>query len=168
MEMGLTRILRRCKRMHRRKEMRRDSPTPDHEDTFATPAIATSSRETGERWPVQCSFQRNLVGSQGVITIEFPAPDLLARSERDGTLSSSGQTLRTSPVVVDARGYRRRARFTLAVEDLLVQLKERRHPKLSWREIKRHFPNRTIGTLQVHFSTQLKGRCSPLRPALKR
>ena len=141
--------------------------TPGHDDSSATPATSTSSGVTGERWPVHCVFQRRLVGSQDVITIEFSAFDLRAPSERDAVLSSSDQTPRTTPVVVAGRGSRHRARFTQAEEDLLVELKERRRPKLSWREIKTYFPNRTIGSLQMHFSTQLKGKRLSKRHALK-
>jgi hypothetical protein len=52
------------------------------------------------------------------------------------------------PILRDACGSRRRARFSRAEEDLLIKLKERRDLKLSWREIQRHFPNWTIGSLQ--------------------
>ena len=63
-----------------------------------------------------------------------------------------------TPIVVAAQRGKPRARFSKEEEDLLIELKERRDPKLSWREIQRHFPIRTIGSLQVRYSTQLKGR----------
>jgi hypothetical protein len=99
-----------------------------------------------------------MIGSQEVISIEVPAFDLYARSGRDSALSCSGDTSQTTPIRGAARQGRRGAGFLRAEEDLLVELKERREPKLSWREIKRHFPNRTTGSLQVHYSTRLKGR----------
>jgi hypothetical protein len=40
--------------------------------------------------------------------------------------------------------------------DLLKQLKE--EDRLPWKQIKEHFPDRTEGTLQVQYSTKLKGR----------
>ena len=138
-----TKVLRCRKGLHRRKGMRRDSPTPDSDDSSATPATLTSSRGTSERWPVQCFFQRRLVGSQEVITIEFPAPEPRAPSDRDAPRPSSDKTAVTAPVVRAPRGSGRRARFSEVEEDLLVELKERGH---CWREIHRHFPNRTIGS----------------------
>ena len=122
------------------------------------PAPPTSSAVTSERWPVQCFFRRKTFGSQDVITIELPAFEMQAPSERETTLSPFNDTISTTPVLVTGRGSRRRARFTREEDDLLVELKEQSARKISWREIERHFPNRTISSLQVHYSTQLKGR----------
>ena len=158
MEVESTTALRRRKRLRRRKGMRRDSPAPDTDDTSTSLTTSMSSRGSGERWPVQCYVERTMIGSQEVITIQVPAFDLCAKSGRDSALSPSGDTSQKTPILGIVRGGRRRARFSRAEEDLLIELKERREPKLSWREIKRHFPQRTTGSLQVHYSTQLKVR----------
>jgi hypothetical protein len=127
-----------------------------------------SNRGSGERWPILCFVERKMIGSQEMIMIEVPAFDLRARSGRLSTLSPLDDTSQTTPLLGSARGNRRRARFSHAEEDLLIELKERREPKLSWREIQRHFPNRTIGSLQVHYSTQLKVRRPWGRAAAKK
>jgi hypothetical protein len=116
------------------------------------------SNKEGEWRPIQCFVQQKTMGSQEVITIQMPAFDLYTRSGQAATLSPSDDTSQTTPIRGAARQGRRGAGFLRAEEDLLVELKERREPKLSWREIKRHFPNRTTGSLQVHYSTRLKGR----------
>jgi len=90
--------------------------------------------------------------------IQLPAFDLCATSGRASTLSLLDVTSPTTPILGAACEGRRRARFSRAEEDLLVRLKEQRGPKLSWREIQRRFPHRTTGSLQVHYSTHLKGR----------
>ena len=156
-EVDSTTALRRRKRLRRRKGMRRDSRAPETDVTSASSAALGSGTE-GERWPVQCYVERTMIGSQEVITIQVPAFGLCARSGRDSALSPSGDTSQKTPILGIARGVRRRARFSRAEEDLLVELKERREPKPSWREIQRHFPQRTMGSLQVHYSTQLKVR----------
>ena len=146
--------LPRRKRLRRRKGTRRDSPNPDPDDS----SLSTSSGLRSERCPVQCFVQRKMVRSQEMITIELPAFSLRRMSGHEAALSLSDDMRRMTSVSVAGRTRRRRARFSKEEEDLLVELKERKDPKLSWREIRRHFPNRTIGSLQVHYSTQLKGR----------
>ena len=49
----------------------------------------------------------------------------------------------------------RNSRFSPQDDELLLQLKRE---GLSWDEISVHFPERTKGTLQVHYSTKLKRR----------
>ena len=169
MEVKSTTALHRRKRLRSQKGMRRDSPIPETDDTPTGLITSMSNRGSGERWPVLCFVERNMIGSQEMIMIEVPAFDLRARSGRVSTLSPSDDTSHTTPPILgSARGNRRRARFSHAEEDLLIELKERRERKLSWREIQRHFPNRTIGSLQVHYSTQLKGRRPWGRAAAKK
>ena len=153
-----TTALHRRKRLGGRKGMRRDSRTPETDDTSTSSTTSVSNKGSGERWPVQCFVERTTIGSQEVITIQMPALDLCAKSGRVSALSAWSKTSQQTPTLGIARGGRRRARFSPAEEDLLVELKERREPKPSWREIQRHFPQRTMGSLQVHYSTQLKVR----------
>lgn len=49
----------------------------------------------------------------------------------------------------------RRTRFTKEEDERLMDLKENRN--LTWAQIKCSFPGRTIGALQVHYCTRLKG-----------
>jgi hypothetical protein len=123
-----------------------------------------SSKGRSGRWPVQCFVERKTIGSRQVIVIELPVLDVCARS----TLAPSDDASRVVPILGAARRGRRRSRFSRAEEDLLVKLKEQRGPKLSWREIQGRFPQRTIGSLQVHYSTHLKGGGLSKRRACRR
>jgi hypothetical protein len=109
-----------------------------------------------------------MIGSQEVSIIQVPAFDLCARSGWVSTLSPLDDTSQAALMLGATRKSGRRARFTLEEEDLLVHLKERRKLKLSWREIQRHFPHRTIGSLQVHYNMHLKGRRASQRRAYRR
>jgi hypothetical protein len=91
--------------------------------------------------------ERKMIGLQDVIMIEMPAFHLRARSGQDSALSPLDDTSQTTPIIGAVCPSRRRARFTRAEEDLLVELKAQRGPKLSWREIQGRFPQRTIGSL---------------------
>jgi hypothetical protein len=93
---------------------------------------------------------------------------LCARSGLVSTLSPSDDTFQTTPILSAIRTGQRRARYSRAEEDKLVKLKERREPKLSWREIQGYFPDRTIGSLQVHYSMHLKGRRASERRVYRR
>ena len=151
---------RRYKRFKRRKCIRRKSSTPDADDSTAS-SIMSRSTGKGEGRPIQCLVQRKMNGSQEVITIQLPVFDLCTGAGPVFTLSPSGETSRTPPsrgVVRKSGTSRRRTRFTREEEDLLVELKEKKDPRLSWREIQRHFPHRSVGSLQVHYSTHLKKR----------
>jgi hypothetical protein len=159
-----TAALRRQKRLRRRKGVRRDSLAPETDDTSASSTTSKPNRE-GERWPVQCFVERAMMGSQEVITIQLPAFALYAESGRESALSPSDDAAQTRPIKVAMCGSRRRVRFSHAEEERLVELKERRHPKLCWKEIQEHFPNRTTASLQVHYCTQLKGRVTSKRQA---
>ena len=160
-EVGRTKGGRCLKRLHRRRQIQCDSPPPGFYKAPDTSAASTSSGGTSERWPVQCFFQRKLVGSQEVITIEFPALHLYSSPHKIAAPPSPNGTARAAPVVVGCPGSRRRVRFSEEEEDLLIELKEQRQPRLSWNEIHRHFPSRTVGSLQVHYSKQLNGRSRP-------
>ena len=156
-EMESTTALRRRKRVRRRKGMRLDLLAPETDNTSTNLPTSMSNRE-GEWRPIQCFVQQKTMGSQEVITIHMPAFDLYTRSGQAATLSPLDVTSLTVPISGDAYGGRRGARFSREEEDLLVELKAQREPKLSWREIQRHFPHRTTGSLQVHYSTHLKER----------
>ena len=168
MEVESTAALLRRKRLQQRKGMRRDSVTPETDDASTSLTTSISGEGRGERWPIQCFVERKMIGSQEVTMIQVPAFDLCARSGRLSTLSPLDDTSQTTPILGAACEGRRRARFSRAEEDLLVKLKEQRGPKLSWREIQRRFQNRTTGSLQVHYSTHLKGRGLSERRACRR
>jgi len=166
-EVKSTTAIHRRKRLRRRQGPRPDPPTPKTDDTSTSLTMSTSSRGDDERWSIQCFIERKMIGSQEMITIQVPALDLRATSGRVSILSPLDDTSQMTLNLSAANGGRHGARFSRAEEDLLVELKELREPKLSWREIHRHFPQRTMGSLQVHYSTQLKGRRLSKRRALR-
>ena len=155
------------RRLGRGRKIPRDSISPGSDVSYATDTPSTSVAGTTERWPLRCFLQRKIIGSQETITIELPALDLRDLSRQDTLRACPDTAVGTIPLVATTRGNRRRVRFSQAEEDLLVQLKERRDRKFSWKEIQRHFPERTIGSLQVHYSTHLKGRRLSKRRALR-
>ncbi|KAF2194757.1 hypothetical protein K469DRAFT_132937 [Zopfia rhizophila CBS 207.26] len=58
--------------------------------------------------------------------------------------------------VRQAQRLRPRPRFTAEEDALLIELKEEQN--LLWERIRKHFPGRTVGSLQVHYSTKLKDK----------
>lgn len=148
----------RRRRLHRGRKRSRDSNRTGRNVPPAT-YILSASTLTGvanQRWPVQCVLERRSVGSREVITIELPALSLSSPSAREASILRD--TRARTPALVNACGKMRRARFSRAEEDLLIELKGRRDPKRSWKEIQTHFPNRTTGSLQFLYCTRLKGR----------
>ncbi|KAF2175208.1 hypothetical protein K469DRAFT_611413 [Zopfia rhizophila CBS 207.26] len=61
-----------------------------------------------------------------------------------------------SPVDSVKQAQRLRPRFTAEEDALLIELKEGQG--LPWERISKRFPGRTVGSLQVHYSTKLKDR----------
>ena len=159
-----TTACRHRKRLQRRKEMRLASLATETEDTSASSTTSQSNTE-GEWRPVQCLVQRKTYGSQEVMMIQLPAFDCCAGSGRAPTLSLLDATSPITPILGAACKGQRRAKFSRAEDHLLVKLKAQSEPKLSWEEIQESFPNRTRASLQVHYSTQLKGRCPSDRRA---
>ncbi|KAF2175023.1 hypothetical protein K469DRAFT_756475 [Zopfia rhizophila CBS 207.26] len=68
-----------------------------------------------------------------------------------------------SPVdpVKQAQRQRPKSRFTAEEDALLIELKEGQN--LPWEQIRKRFPGRTVGSLQVHYSTKLKDRTAVRR-----
>ena len=155
------------RRLGRGRKMPRDSISPGSDVSCATDTPSTSVAVTTERWLLRCFLQRKMIGSQETITIELPAFDLRDPSKQGALRACPDTAVGTIPLLATARGNRRRARFSQAEEDLLIQLKERRDRKFSWKEIQKHFPDRTVGSLQVHYSTHLKGRRLSKQRALR-
>ena len=142
------------------------SLTPDSDELTDSPATSTSSGGRSERWLFQGLLERKTFRSQETVTIKLPASGLRAPFNQDAALPFD-EKRRVTPVMVAARGNGQRARFLEEEEDLLVELKERKNPKLSGKEIHRHFSTRTIGSLRMHYSTQLKERHISRRRTVK-
>jgi len=121
----------RRRRLHRGRKRSRDSNRTGRNVPPAT-YILSASTLTGvanQRWPVQCVLERRSVRSRQVITIELPALSLSSPSAREASILRD--TRARTPALVNACGKMRRARFSRAEEDLLIELKGRRNPKRS-------------------------------------
>ncbi|KAI9715638.1 MAG: hypothetical protein M1812_005790 [Candelaria pacifica] len=70
----------------------------------------------------------------------------------------AGQSNRVKRSKLSPQFRGRRSRFTLNEDAMLVDLKENR--ALSWKEILLNFPDRSLATLQVHYSTKLRNRAN--------
>ena len=147
----------RRRRLHRGRKRLHDPLRIAPDTSRAASVSSTSTAITNRRWPIQCFLQRRVVGSHEVITIELPAFNLSSPQAVDATLHCHDVTAPT-PVTATTCSKRRQARFLYTKEDLLIELKEQRDPKLSWKQIQRHFPNRTTASLQVHYCMRLKSR----------
>ena len=77
--------------------------------------------------------------------------------ERDSERSPVQEYITSRPV--------RNSRFSPEEDALLLQLKRE---GLSWDEISDRFPERSKGTLQVHYSTKLKPRSETSKKTMKR
>ncbi len=67
---------------------------------------------------------------------------------------------------IKPRKLKSRTPYSREEDELLIRLKERRHPKLSCDQIQTHFPDRNSNSIQAHYSTCLKHR-RPLRNGLR-
>ncbi|KAJ5712947.1 uncharacterized protein N7483_010128 [Penicillium malachiteum] len=86
-------------------------------------------------------------------------PPVPTRSRRASNTPTIISERRTRGCTAPVKGQRRS--YSTDEEKLLVQLKEREN--LTWKEIATHFPGRKWSSLQVHYSTKLKGRNSNRR-----
>ena len=109
--------------------------------------------------PIRGFLGIRMVGSKTFYALNFcqdlsqrgPSPGRRTCTETRRGASGSPRVEKTRPVPQPpGRG----SRFTQEEDDLLIELKRRRG--LPWEDIKPHFPERSVGTLQVRYSTKLK------------
>lgn len=139
-------------------------PGSDIDTSRAGSARSTSPAPATERWAVPCFLRRKTVGSQEMITIELPTCALGFNLLEEGASPTINNVTRCSCSLAAASDKGRGGKFSLEEENELIRLKEQSLPKLSWKRIQKEmhkrFPNRTLGSLQVHYCTRLKGRRS--------
>lgn len=167
-EVKSTTAIHRYTRLRRRHRTRPNPRTRKNDDTSTSLPMSTLSREVEEPWSIQCFLERKMIGSQEIIMIQVPALDLPVISSQVSMPPPLDDTSQMILNLSAADEGRHGARFSRAEEELLVELKERSEPKLSWRDIHRHFPQQTMGSLQVHYSTHLKERCTSQRRVYRR
>ncbi|ELR03564.1 hypothetical protein GMDG_06222 [Pseudogymnoascus destructans 20631-21] len=168
---------RRLKRPRRAKSMESSahmSPGNAKEASFAmasssdvsTPKTGATSSDSpleSHEIPIRGSltlqtFQSGIVYCLKFSQEELPFPLHIEQAQDVISSASSGDRDRERPHlrerVVSRPG--RHSTYSEDDDELLIQLKEK--DKLPWDEIAEYFPERTKGTLQVHYSTKLKNR----------
>jgi hypothetical protein len=139
----------------------------------STPATNAEYQE----WPLQGCLKHTRIGNEILYNLEFslkhlpellelsiPPQGLNAGSDRETSarparFSSAASRAKTPRPAL--RPQSKRPPFTPAEDARLVNMKESQG--LSWKQIVCAFPGRSVGTLQVHYSTKLKTRASTSR-----
>jgi hypothetical protein len=140
----------------------------------ATAATSSGGVQESEEIPIHGYLTLKTIDSKVVYCLTF-SQELLAEpggtSQRQGiprSVSSSIDRRDSERLSVQERTMCRpvrNSRFSSQEDKLLLQLKEE---GLSWDEISDRFPERSKGTLQVHYSTKLKPRSEKSKNTRKR
>ncbi|KAF2175201.1 hypothetical protein K469DRAFT_684393 [Zopfia rhizophila CBS 207.26] len=128
---------------HKPRRARRPSLTDCLPESNKAASKVASYANKGE-WPIQGFLRRK---KNGHYAIEF-------------SLNHCHHQL-PPPVDSVKQAQRPRPRFTAEEDALLIELKEEQG--LPWKRIRKRFPGRTVGSLQVHYSTKLKDRTAVRR-----
>lgn len=156
------------------------SPKSRSPSARVAPAVSALAAEYRE-WPFQGFLKRVTVGKQTTYNLEFSLPcisehlNVSHHSEVPGAsfsepsaedpvssrsvtsrITRNGNHVQSKRSLPQENIPSRRPRFSAKEDKLLVQLKEKQC--LSWDEIVEQFPERSKGSLQVHYSTKLKSR----------
>ncbi|KAJ5123990.1 uncharacterized protein N7515_007815 [Penicillium bovifimosum] len=144
-------------------QARRESPyrvlsSPAPEKEIANPCSGTSLQDI-QTIPIRGFLTRQTFLSRVIYSCTFEEDrQLSCPHERtkapayEESLDRAGHTTQPSNKKPSAHA----TRFLPAEDELLIELKEKR--SLPWNRIVKHFPGRTKGALQVHYSTKLKDR----------
>ncbi|KFY95782.1 hypothetical protein V498_03133 [Pseudogymnoascus sp. VKM F-4517 (FW-2822)] len=136
---------------------------PSEVSTRKTGATSSDSPLESHKIPIRGSltlqtFQSGIVYCLKFSQEELPFPLDIEQAQDVISSASSGDRDRERPHlrerVVSRPG--RHSTYSEDDDELLIQLKEK--DKLPWDEIAEYFPERTKGTLQVHYCTKLKNR----------
>ncbi|KAH7364881.1 hypothetical protein BKA65DRAFT_145706 [Rhexocercosporidium sp. MPI-PUGE-AT-0058] len=156
------------KRVKRAKDMEHndvETPSSTHSLSVsyqATAATSSVSIQESEEIPIHGYLTLKAIESKVVYCLTFSQellPEPSGTSQRQGiprSVSSSSDRRDSERLPVQERDMNRpvrNSRFSSEDDTLLLQLKGK---GLSWDEISDHFPGRSKGTLQVHYSTKLK------------
>jgi hypothetical protein len=173
-------------RPHFRKRARRAKDT-EHSDVEtpsthslsvshqATAATSSCSIQESEEIPIRGYLTLKTIESKVVYCLTFSQdllPEPRGTPQSQGTaksVSRSGDRRDSERLPVQERTVSRPARnsrFSREEDILLLRLKE--EEGLSWDEISDRFPERSKGTLQVHYSTKLKPRLVTSKNTKKR
>jgi hypothetical protein len=151
-----------------------DEPTPvdngyHHTSrTSRSPSITVESAPVAEyqEWPFQGFLKRTKIGNKTTYNLEFQLPRVPEHLHSEALgMRSDKETSAEATTPHDASAHSKmypaagrqikRVRWT-PEEDATI-LKIRKEDGCSWEEIHDVLPHRSIGTIQVHYSTKLKG-----------
>ena len=135
--------------------------------------LASNTSAEYQEWPMRGFFKLITIGNEVRYSIKFSLEDVqqlcaaafplhISSAGSNGHFSArparpfSASTQAKKNGSDAASSQSKRSRFTEQEDAKLVDLKERRG--LSWEDIQRSFPRRSMGSLQVRYSTKLKER----------
>lgn len=157
------------RRQKKRLGRRRSTPGPIFPSCSSTDEKTTLMSDVDPDFlelPIHGSLGIRIVGSKTFYALNF-CQDLSQQGQLPGrrTCTETHRGATWSPRAGKSgptpRPPGKRSKFTSEEDKSLVELKGRRG--LSWEEIKPHFPTRSVGTLQVRYSTKLKARAGKRR-----
>jgi hypothetical protein len=140
----------------------------------ATTATSSGSIRESEEIPIRGYLTLKTIESKVVYCLTFSQellPEAGGTSQRQGitrSVSSSGDRRDSERLPVQEQAGSnptKKVKFSREDDILLLQLKGE---GLSWDEISERFPDRSKGTLQVHYSTKLKPRSETSKNTKKR
>ncbi|RDL30225.1 uncharacterized protein BP5553_10503 [Venustampulla echinocandica] len=173
---GRPRSRKRVRRAKDTKPNDVETPSTKSLDILYQAAAATSPRgiHESEEIPIHGYLTLKTIESKVVYCLTFsqellPEPSRISQKQVIAKSVSSSSNRRDSerpPIQERAMSKLvRNSRFSSEDDDLLLQLKGE---GLSWDEISDRFPERSKGTLQVHYSTKLKPRSETSKKTNKR
>jgi len=128
----------------------------------AIAATSSVSMQESEEIPIRGYLTLKTIESKVMYCLTFsqelfPGPGRTLQRQGVPRSSSSSDVRKSEklPAQEEAMSRRVTSRFSSDEDDLLLRKKGE---GLSWDEISKYFPERTKGTLQVHYSTKLKTR----------
>ena len=113
---------------------------------------ASTLRDNHEKWPIRAFLVSTRSESQVTLSLELPAQSFPVETFEPPPPSPSVGGKQRTPSRLGTKALNRRARFKPTEDKLLIELKDQ---NCSWKEIGEYFPHRTIGALQVRYSTRL-------------
>ncbi|KAI9808827.1 MAG: hypothetical protein M1827_007202 [Pycnora praestabilis] len=156
-------------KLYRRAQTSYRSPSSSLSSSAETSATIADAEY--EEWPLQGFLKRTKIRHETTYNLEFnlnhtaqllkiTAPPQALGIGCDGEMSirpiSCLSTSSQAKIPQPPRLQNKCSPFTKTEDMMLVDLKENQH--LPWKEINCRFPNRSVATLQVHYSTKLKNR----------
>jgi hypothetical protein len=123
-----------------------------------------------QEWPFQGFLKRIKIGDDMTYNLEFKLPSILEHlrlpiDPKELDITSNKEALPKVPIYNNAAAHskiyqaplqpkKKRVKWTPEEDATLLRM---RNDGCSWEDIHDALPHRSIGTIQVHYSTKLKG-----------